>query len=147
MMNSKTTQHVSTHKEGAGAKRPRPFCLSFAPEVFSRYYLFTIHYFLLSYKKHFSKHIYVCVKNSVLTQLAITPRAIHPNGAGVQAWSELGRKLTYTLFAKCMNEAADSTMFQISSSCVEWWSSFVCSLRFDLFYKVFELYKLCLKSA
>ena len=24
--------------------------------------------------------------------------------------------------------AEDSTMFEISSSCVEWWSSFVCSL-------------------
>ena len=34
MMNSKTPQHVSTHKEGAGAKRPRPLCMFLAPELF-----------------------------------------------------------------------------------------------------------------
>ena len=46
-----------------------------------------------------------------------------------------------------MNEAVNSTMFQISSSCFEWWSSFVCSLRFDLFHEVFERYTLCLEKS
>ena len=36
-----------------------------------------------------------------------------------------------------MNEDGDSIINQISVSCVEWWSSFVCSLWFDLFHKVF----------
>ena len=35
------------------------------------------------------------------------------------------------------NEAVDITMVQISSSCVEWWSPFVCSLRFYLFHAFF----------
>ena len=38
-------------------------------------------------------------------------------------------------------------MFQNSSSCVGWWSPFVCSLRFDLFHKVFQCYKRCLENA
>ena len=44
----------------------------------------------------------------------------------------------WTLLRKCMNEAVDSTIYQISSSCVGWWSSFVCSLWFDLFHEVFS---------
>ena len=39
---------------------------------------------------------------------------------------------------KSMNEAVDSTIIQISSSCVEWSSSFACSLRPDLFHEVFD---------
>ena len=37
-----------------------------------------------------------------------------------------------------MYEAVDSAISQISSNCVEWWSSFVCSLRSDLFHEVFD---------
>ena len=44
MVTMKSPQPPNTHKEGAGAKRPRPLCRSFAPEVFSKEYLFTIHY-------------------------------------------------------------------------------------------------------
>ena len=50
-----------------------------------------------------------------------------------------------------MNEAVDSTIIQISSSCVRWWSSFVCSLRFDLFHEVFwrlwRLLRKCMNEA
>ena len=49
-------------QRGAGASRPRPLCVYLEAEVFSRYYLMTTHSCLLSYKKHFSKNIYVCVK-------------------------------------------------------------------------------------
>ena len=38
-----------------------------------------------------------------------------------------------------MHAAVDSTINQISSSCAEWWSSFVCSLRFGMFHKGFCL--------
>ena len=41
-----------------------------------------------------------------------------------------------------MNNSVDSDVKQISSSCVEWWSSLVCSLRFDLFHKVSPMSKL-----
>ena len=34
-----------------------------------------------------------------------------------------------------MNESIDCAINQISSSSVEWWSSFVCSSRLDLFYR------------
>ena len=44
MMNSKTTQGLKTYKEGAGASRPRPLCVYLEAEVFSKEYLFTIHY-------------------------------------------------------------------------------------------------------
>ena len=37
-----------------------------------------------------------------------------------------------------MNEAVDSTINQIASSSFEWWSSFVCSLQFELFRRELE---------
>ena len=39
-----------------------------------------------------------------------------------------------------MNEAVDGTINQISSNSVEWWSTFVCSSRFDLFHNVFLIF-------
>ena len=48
-----------------------------------------------------------------------------------------------TVFEKCISEAADSTMSQILSRCVEWWSPFVC-LRFDPFHDVSDFEKSCL---
>ena len=45
----------------------------------------------------------------------------------------------YTLRGKCMHEAVDSAIDQISSSCVEWWSSFVCSLHTGSFHKGFGM--------
>ena len=38
-----------------------------------------------------------------------------------------------------MNEAVNGTINQISSSSVEWWSSFVCSLHVALFHEGFWL--------
>ena len=49
------------------------------------------------------------------------------------------------MLRKCMNEVVDSAINQISSSSFEWWSSFVCSLRFDLFHEVFWFWTNCLK--
>ena len=66
-MNSKqivSRKHLRSERqtERARALRARALCVYLEAEVFSRYYLFTIHYLLLSYKKHFCKNIYVCVK-------------------------------------------------------------------------------------
>ena len=38
-----------------------------------------------------------------------------------------------------MNEAVNGTINQISSSSIEWWSSFVCSLHVALFHEGFCL--------
>ena len=42
-------------------------------------------------------------------------------------------RIVQTLFETCINEAVDSTTSLISSSCVEWWSSFVCRLYVAVF--------------
>ena len=66
-MNSKqivSRKHLkkqNKHKN-ASVSRSRPLYVYLEVEVFSRYELFTIHYFLSSYKKHFSKNIHVYVK-------------------------------------------------------------------------------------
>ena len=41
------------------------------------------------------------------------------------------------IMRECVNEAVVSAIIPISSSSVEWWSSFVCCLRLDLFHAVF----------
>ena len=45
-----------------------------------------------------------------------------------------------------MNEAVNGTINQISSSSIEWWSSFICSFRSDLLHYVFDPYELCLET-
>ena len=40
----KSPQKRKTYKKGAGASRPRPLCVYLEAEVFSKEYLFTIHY-------------------------------------------------------------------------------------------------------
>ena len=61
--------------------------------------------------------------------------------SGPGEWEPLLRRVGNSEFCSllrtCMNEAVDSTMIQISSSCFGWWSSFICSLRFDLFHGFF----------
>ena len=45
----------------------------------------------------------------------------------------------YKLCLKMMNEAVDGAINLISSSNFEWWHSFLCSLRCDMFHEGFRL--------
>ena len=106
--------------------------------------LLSVAYDLTCFKRFFEGYKR-CLENAWM-RLWISPcfrsrRAVSNGGSHLSVSYDLTCfvrffEIVQTLFEKCINQAVDSTIFQISSSCVEWWSSFVCSLRFDLFHDV-----------
>ena len=59
---------------------------------------------------------------------------------GLTCFMKFFERYTVCLEHVRINEAVDSTINQISSSCAEWWSPFICRSHVALFSKGFGMF-------